>query len=138
MRWTLKQASEEFGVNIQALTRKLKSNGALHGPDKMYSTRQVFESLTMDFDLKKAQLALVREQGRLASARSSIMEKEFVPVAIVEKVWSDFMVDLRQKISNLSVPAKERSEILADLQTIPVENYFVNLEKATDKEEELE
>ena len=98
----------------------------------MYSTRQVFESLTMDFDLKKAQNLApgARTSGRLASAQKLHHGKEFVPVAIVEKVWSDFMVDLRQGISNLSVPPKERSEILAVFsKTIPVENYFVNLEK---------
>ena len=134
IRWTLKQASEEFGVNIQVMTRKLKSNGALPGDDNKFSTRQIFESLTLDFDLKKEQLKLVKEQSRHVAIRASILEKQTAPVALVEKVWSDFIVDLRQKITNLAIPAEQRTEILADLQTIPVENYFVNLE-AKDEEE---
>lgn len=134
IRWTLKQASEEFGVNIQVMTRKLKSNGALPGDDNKFSTRQIFESLTLDFDLKKEQLKLVKEQSRHVAIRASILEKQAAPVALVEKVWSDFIVDLRQKITNLAIPAEQRTEILADLQTIPVENYFVNLE-AKDEEE---
>ena len=64
------------------------------------------------------------------------MLKENVPLSVVEKVWSDFVVDLRQKIQNLNLPAKERADILADLQTVPAENYFVNLEPKEDESEE--
>lgn len=139
IRWTLKQASEEFGVNIQVLTRKLKSNGVVYGEDKMYSTRQIFDALTVEVDLKKAQLENIRRDSALKATRDSILKKENVPVALVEKVWSDFVVDLRQKIQNSNLSAKERADILADLQTIPVENYFVNLKaEESDDEKEVE
>ena len=136
IRWTLKQASEEFGVNIQVMTRKLKSNGALPGEDKKFSTRQIFESLTLDFDLKKEQLKLVKEQSRHVAIRASILEKQTAPIAVVDKVWSDYIVDIREKIKNSTIPQSEQNSILADLSTIPVENYYVDLGKKQTTEDE--
>ena len=140
IRWTLKQASEEFGVHIHKLTRQLKGAGIR--PDKedgMFSTMDIVKAVVdpLSEKLKLAQIDDTMKAAALKDVRTKTLLKENVPIAIVEKVWSDFMVDLRQKITNLNIPAKERSEILADLQTIPVENYFVNLERMVADEEEI-
>ena len=105
----------------------------------MFSTMDIVKAVVdpLSEKLKLAQIDDTMKAAALKDVRTKTLLKENVPIAIVEKVWSDFMVDLRQKITNLNIPAKERSEILADLQTIPVENYFVNLERMVADEEEI-
>lgn len=138
IRWTLKQASEEFGINIQTLTRRLKSNGVVYGEDKMYSTRQIFDALTVEVDLKKAQLENIRRDSALKATRDSILKKEYVPIALVDRIWKSYVVDLREKIKQTSIPQIERNGILHDLEIIPIENYYIEEKNNNENENENE
>ena len=122
IRWTLKQISEEFGLHQQSVNQKMRAAGiAASDDDACFSTKDCYKALIdpLSEQVKLAQIEKDKKSAAYTDVRTKTLLKENVPVAIVEKVWSDFMVDLRQKIQNLDIPAKDRNDILADLQTIP-------------------
>lgn len=139
-RLTIKAAAWEFGMDAQTLTKKLKSAAIL--PDKedgKYSIKQCAEAIYGGSTeaLRIAQIEDTKQSSALKKVKRSILSKDNIPAEIVEKVWSDYVVDLRQKINNCSILQKERNDILQDLQTIPMENYFqkvANEEINTDEE----
>lgn len=138
IRWSIKKISEEFGEAAATITKKIKCSGISPGDDGRYSTMDVKKAL-IDPLSEKLKLAHIEDTQRAAAMKKVKTEnllKENVPLSLVEKVWSDFVVDLRQKIQSSSLPPKERADILGDLQTIPVENYFVNLEAKEESDEE--
>lgn len=139
IRWTLKQASEEFGVHIHKLTRMLKSAGIRpDAEDGMFSTMDIVKAVVdpLSEKLKLAQIDDTTKAAALKDVRTKTLLKENVPIAIVEKVWSDFIVDLVQKINNLDLPDKARKEVLADLQQIDVEKYFNGRVAEKDEDED--
>ena len=140
VRWTIKKASEEFDTNQATLTVKIKSAGLLPNPqDNCYSTQDIVTALFggLNSKLKMEQIKDTRESAALKNVRKQNLLRENIPVAMVEKVWSDFIVDLIQKINNLDLPDKARKDILADLQQIEVEKYFDGkiAEKDSDEDE---
>jgi len=141
VRWTIKKAAEEFDTTQTTLTGKLKAAGILPNPqDNCFSTQDIvtvlFGGLTNK--LKAEQIKDTRESAALKAVKKQNLLRQNIPVEMVEKVWSDFTVDLIQKINNLDLPDKQRKEILGDLQKIDVEKYFDGKIAERDSDEDVE
>lgn len=141
VRWSIKKAAEEFDTNQATLTGKLKSAGILPNPqDQCFSTMDIVTAIYggLSNKLKAEQIKDTRESAALKNVRKQNLLRENIPVAMVEKVWSDFIVDLVQKINNQDLPDKVRKEILADLQQIDTEKYFDGKVAEKDSDEDVE
>ncbi len=126
VRWTVGQASQEFGRDPKTITSKLKSAGLVPGADGMFSTHDICRALFSDYESEKTRLT--KEQADLAELKKLQMSKELCPVRLVDHAWTRAIVDLRQKILNLDyISQQQKNDILRDLQNIPIDEYFENL-----------
>lgn len=140
IRWTAFQMAQEFGVDYAACRRKIKTSGEIPGPDECFSTMQCVTILlgSTQEELRKAQIEDTKESAELKKVKRSNLLRENIPSIMVEKVWADYIVDLRQKIQCLNIPSKDRADILQDLQKIPLENYFTGVNTQEKEEDEME
>ena len=134
----METAAREFAISKKSLMQKLSAANLKSGDDDCFSTIQILEAIygNTSEELRKAQIENTKQQAKLTKTKDAILKREWIPAEMVEKVWSDYIVDLRQKVQSLNLPAKDRADILADMQSIPVENYF--MKPSMDKETEDE
>jgi len=121
-RWSVGRAAAEFGLDPKTLSGRIKAAGVLAGSDGKYSTRDIDCAIHCDYDNEKTRLT--KEQADVVALKKAEMLRELVPAKLVERVWAGVMADLRQKISFLELPDGKKAEILADLQDIPIDDYF--------------
>jgi phage terminase Nu1 subunit (DNA packaging protein) len=69
---------------------------------------------------------LTKEQADLTALKRQELERSMVPCVLVERVVNGLLAGLAQKISYLEIPDVKKQEILADLQAIPIDDYFTN------------
>jgi len=122
IRLTIETGAREFGMDRRTLRSRLTVAAILPGEDGKYSIGQLAKAIFSDLQAERTRLT--KEQADIAEVKKANLLRENIPTAMVVKVWSSFVIDLRQKIllSELSDAAKR--DILHDLQSIPVENYF--------------
>lgn len=122
IRWTLIRAASEFGVDRKTMTDRLKSAGIEAGKDDCFSTADICRAIFSDLEAEK-----IRDTRAAAKLKEIAIEDKLrnsIPVALVEKVWSATIIDLRQKILYAEIPDQTKQEILKDLQAIPIDEYF--------------
>jgi len=67
---------------------------------------------------------LRREQADKLALENAQARRELIPCVLVEKVVNAVLGGLAQKISYLEISDLKKQEILADLQAIPIDDYF--------------
>lgn len=122
LRWTIGGAAAEFGLHPKTLTGRIKTSGVVAGEDGKFSTADVCAAIYGDYESEKTRLT--KEQADIAALKKTEMQHLLLPVGLVEKVWNGVTADLRQKILFLEIPDVKKQEILADLQNIPIDDYF--------------
>lgn len=68
----------------------------------------------------------LEEQIRLLVLERESKERELVPAELVSRVWSGCMSDLAQRIGFLQIPTREKQDILENLRSIPIDDYFTD------------
>lgn len=133
IRWTIERAASEFGINPRTLSKRLKTSSAIKGSDGMFSTMQIAAAVFGDYESERTRLT--KAQADLAELKLGEEERRLIPREAVLFAWEQIIVGFRQKILNLErMTEQEKSDVLADLQQIPVSEYFVK--ERTDMEEE--
>jgi len=121
-RWTIGYAASEFGLDEKTLAARIKAAGVLKGTDGRFSTQDITRAIFGDLELEKTRLT--SEQADIAAINKAEMLRELVPTVFMARVWGGVLADLRQKISFLELPDAKKAEILADLQDLPIDDYF--------------
>lgn len=65
-----------------------------------------------------------KERADIAELKRKKMEESLVPIDAVEALWGAMVAQMRQRITACSLPDQEKSDLLADLQNIPTDEYF--------------
>src|SRR6185369_16203624 len=85
-RWSISEASGEFGIHRDALSKRLRVAGILAGVDGAFSTKQITNAIYGDFDAQhlKRETAL----ARIAELKQGELEHSLLPAVLVVRVWS--------------------------------------------------
>ena len=122
VRWTLEAAAREFGRSRTTVTNRISAAGIKPDSDGTYSTRQIVDAVFGS--IQEAKLREANARAALAEARKNIIEKNWIPATEVDRVWCQYVADLKSKIESTTIPRSERDSILRDLAAIPIEAYF--------------
>mgnify|MGYP003351892601 FL=1 len=122
IRWTVADASCEFEVHANTLSKRLKMAELLPGADGKFSTRQICAAVYGDMDGEK--LREVRHRANLLELQEQQLRRELVPVADVQRVWGAVIVAIRQYIWNCNAEEIDRRRWLAELVELKVEDYL--------------
>lgn len=135
VRWRLHMAAVEFGVDDKTLEKAIKVAGLVPGEDGCFSTRDICVAIFGDLkgDLIRAQTRDANESADIKAIKKANLLRENIPAALVEKVWSAAISELRQRVLYSALADDAKADILHDLKAIPVEEYFATA--AADKDE---
>jgi len=86
-----------------------------------------------DVELVRARIKDTNASAFMKEMKTDNLLRNNIPALMVEKVWADYIRDLKEKIQQSSLSLGERNELLKDLGSIPVNKYFEDL-----KNEEVE
>lgn len=76
-------------------------------------------------DLAEAKLRLTKAEADLKEAKLAEMNRQLVPISQVQSAWESSLTALRQHILSMTFLKEElRHEILENLSSIPIEEYF--------------
>ena|SRR5271166_5171463 len=114
IRWTINQASMEFGVERKTLTSKLRGLEAQPADDGRYSTLQIDAAIHGDSDAEK--LRLLQEQFRKLKLENDRKSGEQVDKEMVFKAYEGVFICLRQTILGSNMTDAEKAECLAQLR----------------------
>lgn len=85
IRWSLYQASREFGVSRTTLRRKLVAAGVLAGPDGCYGTKAICSALFGDLPaarLRGLQAAFALDELKLERLKGALLDRRLLAEAI--------------------------------------------------------
>jgi hypothetical protein len=122
VRWTLTLASSEFSIDPKTLAKRVKREGLLSGKDKCYSTADICQAVFGGVEHERA--LLVREQRELTEAKKLILLQRWVPLEVVDRLWSAVAHELSRKIQNAALAEDVKQELSADLKAIPTDEYL--------------
>lgn len=133
-------AALEFDVDDHTVGKKLRASGALPGEDGCYSTKQMVEALFSndEIELVKARVKDTNASAFMREVKTDTLLRNNIPAGMVEKVWSDYIRDITEKIKQSSLPLNERNDLLKDLGTISIDKYFEGLSNEETIEDENE
>lgn len=141
--------------NLSGITerrlRQLADAGKIPQPkDGLWPTAETIRGLVTHYrttrtgaPIESAKLAKLEAETKLLQMRAAQEIREWIPAALVESVWGKIVTELRQKITFLEIPDEKKKEILEDMQSIPVDDYFPTAnqndsdESAQDNEEAI-
>jgi hypothetical protein len=128
IRWTLHAASMDFDLDDKTLSKNIRTSGVSPGEDGCFSTADICKAVFGDLrgDLIRAQTRDADASAKIREVKLACLQHENIPAASVERVLAGVMIELRQKIQYAPLPDPLKQEILRDLQTIPIEQYFTN------------
>lgn len=117
IRWTIRQASVEFGKDRTHLTKRLRQVGEQPGQDGTYSTRQIVSAVFGDIDSKKLEIA--SEQAEKLKMENLLTKNGLLDKEYVRAMLTDAVTTIRQKIMNVrEIPDDVKQDVLADLGAI--------------------
>lgn len=122
IRMTRGKACKEFDIAPDTLDKRLAQASIIPDDDGLYTIPQICVAVYGDYDGERTRLT--KENADIAALKKAEMLRELLPAALVERVWNGVMTDLRQKISVCDIPDLSKQEILADLQNVPIDDYF--------------
>jgi hypothetical protein len=139
LRWSQHMVALEFDVDDHTVGKKLRAINAIPAEDGYFSTKQIIEALfgDQDVELVRARIKDTNASAFMKEMKTDNLLRNNIPAAMVEKVWADYIRDLKEKIQQSSLSLGERNELLKDLGSIPVSKYFEDLknEETADEEE---
>lgn len=114
IRWTIEQASNEFGLDRQTLSKRITTSGILSGPDKRFSTSDICAAVFGDIESER--LREKRHQANLLE-----MEEEERRGMLLKKTevydWIDKAgTELKANIMACNISEEEKRDILKTLQ----------------------
>ena len=135
IRWSQHMVALEFDVDDHTVGKKLRAINAIPAEDGYFSTKQIIEALfgDQDVELVRARIKDTNASAFMKEMKTDNLLRNNIPASMVEKVWADYIRDLKEKIQQSSLSLGERNELLKDLGSIPVNKYFEDL-----KNEEVE
>lgn len=140
LRWNQHMVALEFDVDDHTVGKKLRAINAIPAEDGCFSTKQIIEALfgDQDVELVRARIKDTNASAFMKEMKTDNLLRNNIPAAMVEKVWADYIRDLKEKIQQSSLSLGERNELLKDLGSIPVSKYFEDLknEEAESEDEE--
>jgi phage terminase Nu1 subunit (DNA packaging protein) len=77
-----------------------------------------------DENLLAEKIKLTHEQAEIARIKKENLLRENIPAELVERVWAGTILELRSKILYADLPDKVKTDLLRDLQTIPIDQFF--------------
>lgn len=138
IRWSQHMVALEFDVDDHTVGKKLRAINAIPAEDGYFSTKQIIEALfgDQDVELVRARIKDTNASAFMKEMKTDNLLRNNIPALMVEKVWADYIRDLKEKIQQSSLSLGERNELLKDLGSIPVNKYFEDLknEEAADEE----
>ena len=100
MRWSLRQASIEFGASRETIIRGLRANGVRTDVQTDYSTREIFDALAGDLKLTRAKLA--RAELSKIERENALAEGQLHSLENVQRIlWDDCLSPLRTSLLNM-------------------------------------
>ena len=121
--WRIEPASREFGCDGETLSKALKRASIEPAfKDGAFSTSQIVAALFGDYDAQRTRK--ITAEADLLEMEKRQTVRDWIPAELVESMWGKIITELRQKITFLEVPDEKKKEILEDLQSIPVDDYF--------------
>jgi len=127
IRWTINMAAQEFDVDAHTVSKRVKAaNITPNEDDNCYSTQQMVEALFGGGQeaLRREQISDTKESALLKKDKRRILNRKYVDLELVEKVWSDWTRDLREKINQTNMSPEERSQLLGELKAVTIEAYY--------------
>lgn len=136
VRWSIHSAASEFDLDDKTLAKQIKSSGVIPAADGMFSTLDICKAVFGDLkgDLIRAQTRNQNEMAGMQAVKKANLLRENIPSALVEKVWSNVIIELRQKILYAEIPNKVKEDILKDLQSTPIDDYFRNTTQVSEED----
>jgi hypothetical protein len=123
IRWTVEKAASEFNINPRTLAKRIRTDGTEPGKDGRFSTVQICAAVYGAIEAEKLRKIMI--EADLLAIDKKERTRDVVPTAQVLKAWEVILVGLRQKIMFAEkLTEDEKREMLLDLQTIPVDEYF--------------
>lgn len=114
IRWTIEQASNEFGLDRQTLAKRITSAGILAGADKRFTTSDICSAVYGDIEGEKlrterhrANLLEMDEQER----RGSLLKKS----EVYEQI-DRLGIELKANIMACNISEDEKRDILKTMQ----------------------
>ncbi len=122
------------GVTTRRI-RQLAEAGKI--PPPVESFFPAFESIsklithfrTANEELRMEKLAKLTAERKLRELELDEAVKRLIPFALVECVWTGVMRELTTKISHASIPDAVKNDLRRDLQSIPIDQYFLDSQK---------
>jgi hypothetical protein len=125
LRWTISRAASEFDISRSTLAKRMRAQGITGGTDKLFSTLQIASAVFSSVSLNAERLRKLTLEADILSMDKKEREKKLVPTDKVLECWGHVLILLRQKILQASkLTQDEQREILADMQQIPIGDYF--------------
>lgn len=114
IRWTIEQASNEFGLDRQTLAKRINNGGILPGDDKKFSTADICRAVFGDIESEK--LREVRHRANLLEIDEKERLGQLTPTHKVED-WIDKTAgDLKINIMASNLSEDEKRDLLKTLQ----------------------
>lgn len=133
VRWSLRKAAPEFGINIATLGGRVRERGIIPGDDGLFSTQQILAAIFGSKEEEQIRnIQLDNEQRAVDLAKS---KRELIPIQDAVRVWSSRVVAMKQAIVGSKLSDAEKRELLNHLAEIKEEEYG---ETTTEEEEEPE
>lgn len=120
IRWTIEKAAAEWDINPRTLSKNLKTDGILAGPDGKWSTKQINAAVNGDVDAERR--ANLREDTALKTASK---EREMIELAkekgkiisdeAVTETWGNIAIAVRRIILLSKLTNAEKDAILREL-----------------------
>ena len=134
IRWTLAKASAELKIHSHTLSKRLKSGSIEPGEDGLFGTMDICRAVYGDMEGEK--LRDKRLDADLKEIEKHQALREWIPAALVDRVWSSLAAEIVQKISALEIPPEKKQELAESLQAIPIDEYFATTDSSTEADDE--
>lgn len=131
-------AAREFDFDPKTLAKSVRVAGIVPGEDGKFSTMDMVRAVFGDDEREflRARTRDTNEAADIKAIKKANLLRENIPADLVEKVWSDAVIDLRQKVLYAEIPDALKQDILRDLQNIPAETYFKTSAPSADEDED--
>jgi hypothetical protein len=133
IRLTLERGASEFGLNRKTLASRIRIAGELPGEDGKFSIAQLARAIYSNYEAERTRL--ISEQADTARIKKNNLLRQNIPAELVERVVAGMMIELRQKILYAEIPAKVKTDLLRDLQAVPLDQYFLDAKTAQTDDE---
>jgi hypothetical protein len=116
VRWSIHQASLEFGISKNELSERLKAAGLMPGADNKFSTAQICEAKFGSAERERARK--LREDADGSAIANMKSRGELVPKDRVIKFCAGIAIEIRQNIIGSTMSDEEKDQLLEALRQL--------------------